>query len=77
MCRSAMLHYFRVVVVDDDLTAPGSTFNDNERARAHADLFEFASLVQQVGCSLCHTVSCRHTYCMCMPHATCTTVYIP
>ena len=44
-----MLHYFRVVVVDNDLTAPGSTFNNTERTRAHNDLFQFAALVEQVG----------------------------
>ena len=43
-----MLHYFRVVVVDDDLAAPGSTFNKDERAQAHGELFQFASLVEQV-----------------------------
>jgi len=50
----ALLHYSRIVVVDEDLLAPGSTFNDAERRQAHGDLFEYASLVEQVNLLFCH-----------------------
>lgn len=47
--RSAMpLSLGGEVVVDDDLTAPSSTFDRNEQAQAHDDLLQFAFLVQQV-----------------------------
>ncbi|KAL3154729.1 hypothetical protein ABBQ38_011277 [Trebouxia sp. C0009 RCD-2024] len=34
-------------VVNNALTAPGSTFSDTERAWAHTDFFQFASLLEQ------------------------------
>ncbi|KAL0018081.1 hypothetical protein WJX77_008367 [Trebouxia sp. C0004] len=45
--RSALLHYFRIVVVDDDLLAPGSTFNNDVRHQAQGNLLRYASLVEQ------------------------------
>lgn len=46
--RSAMPLSLGEVVVDDDLTAPSSTFDRNEQAQAHDDVLQFAFLVQQV-----------------------------
>ncbi|KAL3132286.1 hypothetical protein ABBQ32_008867 [Trebouxia sp. C0010 RCD-2024] len=41
-------HCFTTVqLVNNALTEPGSTFSDAERACAHTDLFQFASLVEQ------------------------------
>ena len=62
-------HYFRavVVVVDDDLAAPGSTSNNAERAGAHGDLLLFASLVEQGGSGVPPMVSCEYTGGMCLP----------
>ena len=51
--RSCLLHYFCLVVVDDDLTAPGSTFNVAERDKAADDLFQYAAMVQKVSSNLC------------------------
>ncbi|DBA98166.1 TPA: hypothetical protein ACH3X1_014785 [Trebouxia sp. C0004] len=45
--KSALLHYFRIVVVDDDLLAPGSTFNNDVRHQAQGNLLRYASLVEQ------------------------------
>jgi hypothetical protein len=39
------------VLVDDDMLAPGSTFNDDVRRLAHDILFAYASLVEQVSFS--------------------------
>ncbi|KAL0030293.1 hypothetical protein WJX77_007872 [Trebouxia sp. C0004] len=45
--RSALLHFFRIVVFDDDMLAAGSTFNDDARCLAHDNLFAYASLIEQ------------------------------
>lgn len=39
------------MLVDDDMLAPGSTFNDDVRRLAHDNLFAYASLVEQVSFS--------------------------
>lgn len=69
MCRSALLHYFRIVVVDEDLCAPGSTFNEAERTQAHKNLFSYASMVQQVG------PAAEITY-LPLENSPCTTVHV-
>lgn len=50
---SAMLHYFRIVAVDNDLVASGSTFNLEQRTQAHTDLVQYASLAEEVSCKHC------------------------
>ena len=46
--RSAMPLSLCEVVVDEDLTAPSSTFDTDEQAQAHDSPLQFAFLVQQV-----------------------------
>ena len=48
MLRDALLHYFRVHVVDDGPVGPGSTFHAAEREVAHAKLFQYAAMVEEV-----------------------------
>lgn len=45
------------MVVNDDMLAPGSTFNDDVRRLAHDKLFTYASLVEQVRLFHCQYIT--------------------
>ena len=69
MRREALLHYFRVEVVADDPTGPGSTFNADVRNHAHSQLREFAALVERVSISYQCRCPCRLlAYCSVVEH---------
>ena len=50
--RLSVLHYLRHVVVDQDPTAPGSSYNLAARRRAREHLLRFARIAEEVGAEL-------------------------